>query len=44
MTIGLDGYFEGNDYDIFWHNVDQEVNKFDIEQLKEVDLFIFGGG
>ena len=42
MTLSLDGYFEGENHDISWHNVDEETNKFAIEMLKEVDLFIFG--
>lgn len=42
MTLSLDGYFEGIGHDISWHNVHDDTNKFAIEQLKEVDLFIFG--
>ncbi len=42
MTLSLDGYFEGPTHDLSWHNVDDEFNKFAIEQLKEVDLLLFG--
>ncbi len=42
MTLSLDGYFEGPNHDISWHNVDQEVNEFAIEQLREADLLLFG--
>jgi len=42
MTLSLDGYFEGPNHDLSWHNVDDEFNKFAIEQLKETDLILFG--
>jgi dihydrofolate reductase len=42
MTLSLDGYFEGPNHDLSWHNVDDEFNKFAIEQLKEADLLLFG--
>ena len=42
MSLSLDGYFEGPDHDISWHNVDGEFNRFAIEQLKETDLFLWG--
>jgi dihydrofolate reductase len=42
MSLSLDGYFEGPDHDISWHNVDDEFNKFAIEQLKEADFLLFG--
>jgi dihydrofolate reductase len=42
MTVSLDGYFEGPNHDLSWHNVDDEFNKFAIDQLKEVDLILFG--
>jgi dihydrofolate reductase len=42
MSLSLDGYFEGPNHDISWHKVDEEFNKFAIEQLKETDLFLWG--
>jgi len=42
MSLSIDGYFEGPDYDISWHKVDEEFNKFAIEQLRETDLFLWG--
>lgn len=42
MTISLDGFFEGRDHDISWHNVDDEANKFAIELLRETDTILFG--
>lgn len=42
MTLSLDGYFEGPDHDLSWHNVDDEFNKFAVEQLKETGLFLWG--
>ncbi len=42
MMLSVDGYFEGSNHDISWHNVDDEFNEFAIEQLKEADLLLFG--
>lgn len=42
MMLSIDGYFEGPNHDISWHNVDDEVNRFAIEFLNETDLFIWG--
>lgn len=38
----LDGFFEGPNQDISWHHVDDEFNEFAINQLKEVDMLLFG--
>ncbi len=38
----LDGYFEGPDHNIDWHNVDAEFNEFAIEQIANTDGLIFG--
>lgn len=40
--ISLDGFFEGPDQDINWHNVDEEFNEFAIEQTSEVGALLFG--
>jgi dihydrofolate reductase len=42
MMISLDGYFEGKDHDLSWHNVDAEFNDFAAEQLHDVGGLIFG--
>jgi dihydrofolate reductase len=42
ITLSLDGYLEGPNHDISWHNVDDEFNKFAIEQLRKTDLFLWG--
>ncbi len=42
MMVSLDGFFEGPNQDISWHNVDEEFNEFAINQLKEVDTLLFG--
>lgn len=42
MMVSLDGYFEGKDHDLSWHNVDKEFNEFAIRQLDEVDMLVFG--
>lgn len=42
MSVSLDGFFEGPNHDISWHDVDEEFNRFVIEQLKGTDLFLWG--
>ncbi len=40
--ITLNGFFEGFNGDISWHNVDGEFIEFAIEQLNSIDTIIFG--
>jgi dihydrofolate reductase len=40
--VTLDGFFEGQDHNIDWHNVDQEFNEFAIAQLNEIGTLLFG--
>ena len=40
--VTLDGYFEGPDRDISWHNVDEEFNAYAVDMLNSVDLLLFG--
>jgi len=42
MMVSLDGFFEGVDHDLSWHNVDAEFNKFAIKQLDETETLLFG--
>lgn len=42
MMTSLDGYFEGENHDLSWHNVDEEFNDFAIKQLDEADTLVFG--
>ena len=42
MMLSLDGYFEGPNHNLSWHSVDKELNRFVIQEMKEVDLIIFG--
>jgi dihydrofolate reductase len=42
MLISLDGYFEGPNRDLTWHNVDGEFDLFSFEQLETVDTLLFG--
>lgn len=42
MMTSLDGYFEGPDHDLSWHNVDEEFVEFAIEQLQTIDTILFG--
>jgi len=38
----LDGFFEGENHSIEWHNVDEEFNKFAVSQLETADTLVFG--
>ncbi|MGO9481771.1 MAG: dihydrofolate reductase family protein [Candidatus Kryptoniota bacterium] len=40
--ITLDGFFEGPNSDISWHNVDDEFQEFAIDQLNETATLLFG--
>ncbi len=40
--VTLDGFFEGSNREIDWHNVDDEFNKFAVDQLNSVDILLFG--
>ncbi len=42
MMVSLDGFFEGPNHEIDWHNVDAEFNEFAIEQTREVGILLFG--
>jgi len=42
MMVSVDGYFEGIDHDISWHNVDAEFNVFANHQLEESGALLFG--
>ena len=40
--LTLDGFFEGPNREIDWHNVDEEFNEFAIQQLQTADAILFG--
>jgi len=40
--VTLDGFFEGLNRDISWHNVDDEFNQFAVEQTRTVGAILFG--
>lgn len=40
--ITVDGFFEGPNKEIDWHNVDSEFNDFAVEQLNNASCLIFG--
>lgn len=42
MMVTLDGFYEGVDHDISWHNTDTEFTDFANEQLDTIDTIIFG--
>ena len=42
MVVSLDGFMEGPNHDLSWHNVDEEFNEFAIGQTKNVGLMLYG--
>jgi len=40
--VTLDGFFEGPNGEIDWHNADEEFNEFAVDQVKSADGLIFG--
>ncbi len=42
MMVSLDGYIEGKDHDLSWHQVDAQFGQFAVEQLQEADTIIMG--
>jgi len=40
--VTLNGYFEGPNKEIDWHNVDEEFNEYAIGMLNSVDTLLFG--
>lgn len=42
MMISIDGFFEGPNREIDWHNVDEEFNQYAIELLDETEILLFG--
>ena len=40
--VTLDGYFEGPNREIDWHNVDADFNDYAIDMLNSVDTLVFG--
>jgi dihydrofolate reductase len=42
MLISLDGFYEGPEHGIDWHNVDEEFNELANAQLDSVDVLLFG--
>ena len=42
MMVSLDGYFEGPNHELDWHNVDQEFEEFANHQLDQADTLVFG--
>lgn len=42
MMISIDGYFEGPNRELDWHNVDNEFNEYAIATLNKIDTLLFG--
>lgn len=40
--VTLDGYYDGINHDLSWHNTDEEFATFGQEQLDEADTLVFG--
>jgi dihydrofolate reductase len=40
--VSLDGYFEGPNHALDWHNVDAEFQEFSIAQLDSAGMLLFG--
>lgn len=40
--ISLDGFIEGPEHDLSWHNVDDEFDAFATQQMKEMGMILFG--
>ena len=43
MMVSVDGYIEGENHDLSWHNADnKEFNDYAIEQTKNTGILLFG--
>jgi dihydrofolate reductase len=42
MAVSVDGFFEGLNHDLSWHNTDEEFVDFAIKQLDTIDTILFG--
>ncbi len=42
MMVSVNGYFEGPNHDLSWHNVDPEFNEFAARQTKSAGTLLFG--
>jgi dihydrofolate reductase len=40
--VSLDGFFEGPNQEIDWHNVDEEFNKYSVDQTRSAGGLLFG--
>jgi dihydrofolate reductase len=40
--VTVDGFFEGENHNIDWHNTDEEFQEFAIQQLENMDAILFG--
>ncbi|MFF2654210.1 dihydrofolate reductase family protein [Streptomyces sp. NPDC058045] len=42
MSVSLDGFYEGEDADISWHRVDEELHQYFNDRLRTADAFLDG--
>ena len=40
MMVSLDGFFLGPDHDLYWHNTDEEFDRFASDQLNQTHTII----
>lgn len=40
--VSIDGYFEGKNHEIDWHNVDEDFNRYSLDFLNTLDTIVFG--
>jgi dihydrofolate reductase len=42
MMVSIDGYFEGENHEIDWHNIDDDFTRYSIDFLNTLDTLVFG--
>jgi dihydrofolate reductase len=42
MMVSIDGYMEGANKELDWHNIDSDFNKYSLSLLDSLDTLVFG--
>lgn len=42
MMVSIDGYFEGENHELDWHNIGGDFNLYSVDLLNSVDTLVFG--